>query len=124
MLKGRPYLAAYSKLITFYRTKTDSKADLDMEMGLAKKGDRNVLARGEITHSTLLGTTFSHYYSALVVCTSLFTKILQVNSPKLLANIVPPREDEEYIGITPKGDRRVYFATSKGNIFEHKIENG
>jgi hypothetical protein len=121
VLKGRPYLTAYSKIIDFYRMKTDSKADLHVELGMAGKGERNVLARGEITSSRLVGTMFSPYYSALVVATSLEVKILDINQATLLASFIPPREDEEFIMLTPKGERRFYLATSKGHIFEHKV---
>ena len=71
VLKGRPYLAAYAKIINFYRVKTDSKSDLLPEFGLSSKGDRNVLARGEIPAARMVGTMFSPYYSALVAVTSL-----------------------------------------------------
>ena len=79
MLKNKPYLVVYSKILTFYRMKTDSKADLDHELTMAKKGDRNVLARGEISESRLVGIMFSTYYCSMVVATSSNVKILQTN---------------------------------------------
>jgi DNA-directed RNA polymerase subunit E'/Rpb7 len=69
-MKSKPYLVAYSKLMDFYRMRTNSKADLQSEMVMTGKGQRNVLTRGEIPISRLISTFFSEYYSALVVVTS------------------------------------------------------
>ena len=70
---------AYSKFLTFYRMKTDTRADLEQELQMANKGERNVLARGELTESRFVGTVFSEYYCAVIVATTNAVKILQTN---------------------------------------------
>ena len=72
----------------------------------------------------MVGSIFSSYYSALVVATSLNVKILQVNRQTLLGTFNPPREDEEFTMLAAKGDRRFYLSSTKGIIYEHKIEDG
>lgn len=69
-LKGKPYLITYAKLMDFYRVRTNSKADLQAQIGMTGKRQRNVLNRGQGLSSKIIGSYFSPYYSALVVVTT------------------------------------------------------
>lgn len=44
VLRTQPYLLTYSRLLDFYRLRTNSKADLQSEVGSAGRDGRNVLA--------------------------------------------------------------------------------
>ena len=46
VLRAQPYLITFSRLINFFRIRTNSKADLQSEVGSAGKDGKNVLAIG------------------------------------------------------------------------------
>lgn len=114
MLRSQPYLLTYSRLLDFYRLRTNSKADLQSEVGAAGKDGRNVLAL-EGNTGKLLAVEFSPYYCFLVVLTSQEVKIFDVNGHLSVAGMRPP-SSYEFLAMAMKGSRRVCLATSAGTV--------
>ena len=122
MLRSQPYLLTHSRLLDFYRLRTNSRADLQSEVGTAGKDGRNVLAL-EGNSGKLIAVEFSPYYCFLVVLTSQELKIFDVNAHVSIAGIRPP-SSYEFVAMAMKGSRRVCLATSAGTVEERKVEDG
>lgn len=118
VLRGRPYVLLFGKLLHFYRMRTHSKVDLQ-----ADRGTRNVLA-ADSNSPRLVGTAFSTYYCFLVIVSSQQAQIFDVNAGTLIATLHPPAPEDEFVSFALKSSRRVYLATSGGRIVEFKVEDG
>ena len=123
VLRAQPYLITFSRLLNFFRIRTNSKADLQSEVGSAGKDGKNVLALGEGLANRLVSVTFSPYYCLLIVVSSQDMKILDINNIQPIASQRPP-SSSEFISATMKGSRRICVATSLGLVQERKVEDG